>query len=84
MIKKKEITSTKLGRKKLRDDPMLLDEIEKFIRVKGIYDISASEVKNHLNKVKQVDPTMKDLYVPSEQTIIKVLKEHFHLRYGRL
>jgi hypothetical protein len=34
----------KVGRKKQRDNPLLLDAIESYIRLNGIYDITAAKL----------------------------------------
>ena len=79
-----ECKPVKRGRKRIRDEPMLLDEIQKYIEVRGIYDFTSLQIQQHLMKVKQGDPSLKQLIVPSDKTILKILKEHFHLKFGKM
>jgi len=42
----------KVGRKKQRDNPIILDAIDGYIKVHGIYDLTAAKVHQHLVEMK--------------------------------
>jgi hypothetical protein len=42
----------KVGRKKQRDNPVLLDAIESYIKLSGIYDITAAKLHSYLVDLK--------------------------------
>ncbi|CDW90737.1 UNKNOWN [Stylonychia lemnae] len=74
----------KPGRKKLRDNPLLLDAIERFIQLFGIYDITAAKLHAYLGDLKHQNELPVEVHIPSKNTLLKILNETFHLRYGHL
>lgn len=74
----------KCGRKKERDHPVLLETIDSYIRANGIYDITAAKLRSHLLELRTQNKLSDEVPIPSQNTLLKVLKETFHLRYGHL
>ena len=49
----------------------------------GIYQISADKVRGRLFELKEREAEFAAIKVPSKATMLKCLREQFHLRYGK-
>jgi hypothetical protein len=72
--KKKSTRKTKIK------DKLILNEIEKYLEMHGIYGLTALLLQKHLKEVFKASTDV----VPSLPTIQKILRETFHLKFGRL
>ena len=71
------------GRKGTRKDPKLLRAIAKVLDKTGIYHMTADKLKVGLHELQNSSLEMANLQVPCPATLRTILKESFHLKFGK-
>jgi hypothetical protein len=60
-----------------------LKAISKAVETLGIYRMNVAKVARELVALKQRDPQFSQLKVPSNSSILKILKTTFHLKFAK-
>lgn len=62
---------------------VVLELIQEFLNENGIYSTTAARLHTHLQTKKSSNAQYSELKVPCLSSLRRVLKEHFHLRFGK-